>query len=119
MGVRTACHRLAIGDNGAQRREIATLLLWGDRIEEGIKLWVEAGLSGQQIAQEKVIDNRLMAEVPANAATFWRRAPLHVGFGEISIQTLRIAPRSIVLVTKHLKVHGSPLAPMSPQSPFC
>src|SRR4029450_12477321 len=64
-------------------------------------------------------DDRWMAQVPANGATFWRRAPLHVGFGEISIQTLRIAPRSIVLVTKHLKVHGSPLAPMRTQSPCC
>ena len=56
-----------------------------------------------------------MAEMPANATIFWRCAPLYVGFGEIGIQTLRIAPRMVVLVTKHLNVHGSPMAPIRRQ----
>ena len=91
------------------------LLLGGARIEEGIKLGVEAGLRGQQIAQEKVINGRLMAQMPANTTTLWRWTPLHVGFREIGIQTVRIAPRLIVLVTKHLEVHSFPMAPMRTQ----
>ena len=67
-------------------REMPTLLLGGARIEEGVKLGVEAGLRGYQIAQEKVINGRLMAQMPANTTTVWRRAPLDVGFREIGIQ---------------------------------
>ena len=115
MGVGTMGHRLTIGDNGAERGEMPELFLGGARIEEGVELGVEAGLRGQQIAQEKVINGRLMAQMPANTTTLWRWTPLHVGFREIGIQTVRIAPRLIVLVTKHLEVHSFPMAPMRTQ----
>jgi hypothetical protein len=69
-------------------------LLFGSAgIEEGVKLGIEAGLRGQEIPQEKVIDGRLMAQMPANTTAFGRRAPLHVGFREIGVQTVRITPR--------------------------
>src|SRR5262245_31537567 len=80
MGVSTVGHRLTIGDNGTERWEMPALLLGSARIEEGIKLRIEAGLCGHQIAQEKVINSRLMAKMPANTTTFGRWAPLHVGF---------------------------------------
>jgi aerobic carbon-monoxide dehydrogenase large subunit len=46
MGMGTAGHFLTIGDNGAERWEMPALLLRGARIEEGVKLGVEAGLRG-------------------------------------------------------------------------
>ena len=87
----------------------------GACIKEGVTQGLEAGLRGHQIAQEKVINGRLLAKMPANPTTCGRRAPLDVGFKEIGIHAVRTGRRVIVLITAHLEVHGFPTAPMRTQ----
>src|SRR5438093_6389952 len=59
MRVGAACYGLTVREDGAQRRQCATLFLRRDRIKESIKLGIETGLSRQQIPQEKMIDGGL------------------------------------------------------------